>query len=76
MGWWFPWVSTYGSDFAFDFDLALTKEQMSGIEEIQTILEEPPDWLVGGRITSGPSWRRASRRTGEPRSWPEPTATG
>jgi predicted dithiol-disulfide oxidoreductase (DUF899 family) len=43
MGWWFPWVSTYGSDFAFDFDLALTKEQMSGIEEIQTILEEPPD---------------------------------
>jgi predicted dithiol-disulfide oxidoreductase (DUF899 family) len=34
------------SDFAFDFDLALTEEQMSGIDEIQTMLKEPPDWLV------------------------------
>src|SRR5690349_9438324 len=27
MGWEFPYVSTYGSDFAFDFGLALTEEQ-------------------------------------------------
>src|SRR4051795_340687 len=26
MGWQFPYVSTYGSDFAFDFGLALTPE--------------------------------------------------
>jgi predicted dithiol-disulfide oxidoreductase (DUF899 family) len=66
MGWQFPWVSTYGSDFPFDFDLALTKEQMAGNEEIQTMLKEPPDWLeewaenVGTDLESGmaenPSW--------------------
>jgi predicted dithiol-disulfide oxidoreductase (DUF899 family) len=66
MGWRFPWVSTYGSDFPFDFDLALTGEQMSGIEEIQTMIKEPPDWLeewaedVGTDLETGmaenPSW--------------------
>jgi predicted dithiol-disulfide oxidoreductase (DUF899 family) len=66
MGWTFPWVSTYGSDFPFDFDLALTEEQMAGIEEIQTMIKEPPDWLegwaedVGTELESGmaenPSW--------------------
>jgi predicted dithiol-disulfide oxidoreductase (DUF899 family) len=66
MGWKFPWVSTYGSDFPFDFDLALTEEQMAGIEEIQTMIKEPPDWLegwakdVGTELESGmaenPSW--------------------
>ena len=66
MGWTFPWVSTHGSDFAFDFELALTKEQLSGIDEVQTMLKEPPDWLqnwakqVGTDLESGmsenPSW--------------------
>jgi predicted dithiol-disulfide oxidoreductase (DUF899 family) len=66
MGWRFPWVSTYGSDFPFDFDLALSDEQMSGIEEIQTMLKEPPEWLeewaedVGTELEKGmaenPSW--------------------
>jgi predicted dithiol-disulfide oxidoreductase (DUF899 family) len=66
MGWSFPWVSTHGSDFPFDFELAFTKEQMSDIEEVQTMLEEPPDWLqdwaeaVGTELESGmaenPSW--------------------
>jgi predicted dithiol-disulfide oxidoreductase (DUF899 family) len=66
MGWRFPWVSTHGSDFPFDFDLALTEERMSGIEEIQTMLKEPPDWLeewaedVGTELEKGmaenPSW--------------------
>jgi predicted dithiol-disulfide oxidoreductase (DUF899 family) len=66
MGWKFPWVSTYGSDFPFDFDLALTEEQMAGIEEIQTMIKDPPDWLegwaedVGTELESGmaenPSW--------------------
>jgi predicted dithiol-disulfide oxidoreductase (DUF899 family) len=66
MGWSFPWVSTYGTDFPFDFELALTEDQMSGIEEIQTMLKEPPDWLedwaddVGTELEKGmaenPSW--------------------
>jgi predicted dithiol-disulfide oxidoreductase (DUF899 family) len=30
MGWQFPYVSTYGSDFPFDFNLALTPEQARG----------------------------------------------
>ena len=66
MGWEFPWVSTYESDFPFDFDLALTEEQASGNDEIQTLLKDPPDWLedwaedVGTPLASGlrenPSW--------------------
>ena len=74
MGWRFPWVSTYGSDFAFDFQLALTKEQLSGIEEVQTMLKDPPDWLeewseqVGTDLESGmsenPSWIAFAREDG------------
>jgi predicted dithiol-disulfide oxidoreductase (DUF899 family) len=66
MGWTFPWVSTYETDFAFDFELALTEEQASGNEEIQTLLKEPPDWLedwakdVGTELEKGmrenPTW--------------------
>ena len=66
MGWTFPWVSTNESDFPFDFDLALTEEQAAGIEEIQTMLKDPPDWLqewsesVGTELEYGlrenPSW--------------------
>jgi predicted dithiol-disulfide oxidoreductase (DUF899 family) len=66
MGWKFPYVSTYGSDFAFDFSLAFTQEQMAEIDEAQTMINEPPDWLqewseqVGAPLESGlaenPSW--------------------
>jgi predicted dithiol-disulfide oxidoreductase (DUF899 family) len=66
MGWSFPWVSTHGSDFPFDFELAFTKEQLSEIEEVQETLKEPPDWLedwakaVGTELERGmaenPSW--------------------
>jgi predicted dithiol-disulfide oxidoreductase (DUF899 family) len=27
MGWTFPWASSFGSDFNFDFDVSLTEEQ-------------------------------------------------
>ena len=74
MGWSFPWVSTYGSDFAFDFQLAFTKEQLSSIEEVQTMLKEPPDWLedwavqVGTDLESGmsenPTWMAFAREDG------------
>jgi predicted dithiol-disulfide oxidoreductase (DUF899 family) len=46
MGWQFPWVSSYESEFPFDFGLALTPEQMVDIDEIQEMIKEPPDWLV------------------------------
>jgi len=45
MGWQFPWISTYGSDFPFDFGLALTKEQAGEIPEVKQMLDSPPDWL-------------------------------
>jgi predicted dithiol-disulfide oxidoreductase (DUF899 family) len=66
MGWQFPWVSSYGSDFPFDFGFAMTEEQMADSEEIQQMIEDPPDWLqewaeaVGTDLQSGlaegPGW--------------------
>jgi predicted dithiol-disulfide oxidoreductase (DUF899 family) len=65
MGWTFPWVSSYESDFPSDFGFAFTEEQMAGIEEIQQI-KQPADWLqewaeaVGTDLESGlaegPGW--------------------
>jgi predicted dithiol-disulfide oxidoreductase (DUF899 family) len=46
MGWEFPYVSTYGTDFPFDFGLAVTPEQAQGIPEIAAMVAQPPDWLV------------------------------
>jgi predicted dithiol-disulfide oxidoreductase (DUF899 family) len=47
MGWQFPYVSTYDTDFPFDFGLAMTEEQaMSGeIPGVKEMSEDPPDWL-------------------------------
>ncbi len=59
MGWQFPYVSTFGSDFPFDFGLALTEEQAKGIPQIQELLENPPEWLqfwskqVGAELKDG-----------------------
>jgi predicted dithiol-disulfide oxidoreductase (DUF899 family) len=30
MGWKFPWVSSFGSDFNFDFHVSFTKEELEG----------------------------------------------
>src|SRR4030095_9403283 len=38
MGWEFPYVSTNGTDFAFDFGLAMTPEQAQGIPEVQEMI--------------------------------------
>jgi predicted dithiol-disulfide oxidoreductase (DUF899 family) len=53
MGWSFPWVSSFGSDYAFDFGFAFTQEQMTApIEhnfetvDVAAMLAEPPDWLL------------------------------
>src|ERR671924_2390446 len=42
MGWQFPYVSTYDTDFAFDFGLALTKEQAEQIPELKQMIDNPP----------------------------------
>ena len=59
MGWQFPYVSTYGTEFPFDFGLALTPEQAKEIPEVQEILADPPEWLqdwgrqVGAKLEDG-----------------------
>ena len=66
MGWQFPYVSTYGSDFPFDFGLALTPEQAKEIPQVQEMIADPPPFLLdwseqtGAKLEDGlreaPSW--------------------
>jgi predicted dithiol-disulfide oxidoreductase (DUF899 family) len=42
MGWQFPWVSTYETEFPFDFGLALTPEQAQEIPELKGLIDDPP----------------------------------
>jgi predicted dithiol-disulfide oxidoreductase (DUF899 family) len=66
MGWQFPYVSTYNTDFAFDFGLAMTEEQAQQIPEVKEMIDNPPDWLqewsgqIGAELKDGlregPSW--------------------
>ena len=44
MGWTFPYVSSYRSDFNFDIDFAQTQEQMSQ-GEMKKMVDEAEDWL-------------------------------
>ena len=59
MGWEFPYVSTNGTEFPFDFGLALTPEQAEEIPEVKEMSESPPEWLedwgrqVGARLEDG-----------------------
>jgi predicted dithiol-disulfide oxidoreductase (DUF899 family) len=55
MGWQFPYVSTNGTDFPFDFGLALTPEQAQRIPEVKQIIDDPPEWLQdwGRQIGAG-----------------------
>jgi predicted dithiol-disulfide oxidoreductase (DUF899 family) len=74
MGWEFPYVSTYESDFPFDFGLALTEEQAEEVPEIQEMVENPPQWLqfwasqVGAELKDGlreaPSYIAFARENG------------
>src|SRR4051794_1818554 len=45
MGWDFPYVSTYDTDFPWDFGLAWTPEQAQQVPEVQEMITNPPDWL-------------------------------
>jgi predicted dithiol-disulfide oxidoreductase (DUF899 family) len=59
MGWEFPYVSTYGTEFPFDFGLALSPEQAREVPEVAAMVENPPEWLeewgrqVGAKLEDG-----------------------
>jgi predicted dithiol-disulfide oxidoreductase (DUF899 family) len=59
MGWQFPYVSTNGTEFPFDFGLALTPEQAQEIPEVKEMIDNPPEWLqdwgrqVGAKLEDG-----------------------
>jgi predicted dithiol-disulfide oxidoreductase (DUF899 family) len=59
MGWEFPYVSTYATEFPFDFGLALTPEQAQEIPEVKEMIDNPPEWLqdwgaqVGAKLEDG-----------------------
>jgi predicted dithiol-disulfide oxidoreductase (DUF899 family) len=74
MGWQFPYVSTNGTDFPFDFGLALTPEQAHAIPQIKEMIDDPPVWLddwgrqVGAKLEDGlregPGWIAFARENG------------
>jgi predicted dithiol-disulfide oxidoreductase (DUF899 family) len=74
MGWQFPYVSTYNTDFPFDFSLALTEEQAQQIPEVKGMIDNPPDFLqewsrqTGAELKDGlreaPSWIAFAREDG------------
>jgi predicted dithiol-disulfide oxidoreductase (DUF899 family) len=59
MGWEFPYVSTYDSDFAFDFGLALRPGQAETIPPLKEMIDNPPPFLekwseqVGAELKDG-----------------------
>jgi predicted dithiol-disulfide oxidoreductase (DUF899 family) len=74
MRWQFPYVSTYNSDFAFDFGLALSEEQAQQTPEVKQMIDNPPEWLeewsgqVGAELEDGlreaPGWIAFARENG------------
>ena len=74
MGWQFPYVSTYETDFPFDFGLALTPQQAQEMPEIKGMVDDPPEWLqdwgrqIGAKLEDGlregPSWIAFARHNG------------
>jgi predicted dithiol-disulfide oxidoreductase (DUF899 family) len=74
MGWQFPYVSTYNTDFAFDFGLAMTEKQVEQIPQVRELVESPPEWLeewsgqVGADLKDGlregPGWIAFARGNG------------
>ena len=74
MGWKFPYVSTYRSEFPFDFGLALRPEQVEEVPEVKGMIDDPPDWLqdwshqIGAKLEDGlregPSWIAFARDNG------------
>jgi predicted dithiol-disulfide oxidoreductase (DUF899 family) len=74
MGWEFPYVSTFNTDFAFDYGLALTEDQAQQSPQIQELINNPPaelrEWSgqTGAELKDGlrenPSWIAFARESG------------
>jgi predicted dithiol-disulfide oxidoreductase (DUF899 family) len=74
MGWQFPYVSTYGTEFPFDYGLAVTPEQAQQIPQLKEMIDNPPafleDWSrqIGARLEDGlreaPSFIAFARENG------------
>jgi predicted dithiol-disulfide oxidoreductase (DUF899 family) len=74
MGWELPYVSTYNTEFPFDFGLALSEEQAQHVPEIREMVDNPPSWLVewsrqiGAELKDGlregPTWIAFARENG------------
>jgi predicted dithiol-disulfide oxidoreductase (DUF899 family) len=74
MSWQFPYVSTYETEFPFDFGLALTPAQAQEIPEVKQMIDDPPAWLeewgrkVGAKLADGlregPSFIAFARENG------------
>ena len=74
MGWQFRSVSTYDTDFPFDFGLAMTEQQAQQIPEIKALIDDPPEGLqewseqIGAELSDGlregPGWIAFARENG------------
>ncbi len=74
MGWEFPWVSTYQTEFPFDFGLAMTEEQAERVPQVKEMIDNPPGWLgewseqIGADLKDGlregPGWIAFARDDG------------
>jgi predicted dithiol-disulfide oxidoreductase (DUF899 family) len=74
MDWQFPYVSTYNTDFPFDFGLAMTEGQVQQIPQIKALIDDPPEDLqwwsgqIGARVGDGlletPAWIAFARENG------------
>jgi predicted dithiol-disulfide oxidoreductase (DUF899 family) len=72
MGWSFPWASSFGSDFNFDFQAAYTPEQEeTGTVEYNFRKKEKPlpddnqerDWMTRIASSAGTTWAKYKRET-------------
>jgi predicted dithiol-disulfide oxidoreductase (DUF899 family) len=63
MGWSFPWASSFGSDFNYDFQAAITEEQQqSGAVEYNFRIQDwRPDPNAAGESPVGTDWATYSR---------------
>jgi predicted dithiol-disulfide oxidoreductase (DUF899 family) len=74
MGWRFPWVSSFGSDFNRDFGFASTREEIMADPQTRAIVEEPGDFMrewsestgsdIAGGLTEAPGWNVFATRDG------------
>ncbi|HEY2778917.1 MAG TPA: DUF899 family protein [Gaiellaceae bacterium] len=63
MGWEFQYVSTYNTEFAFDYGLAISEERAREIPQMQEMLADPPDFLKYWSTQTGAELKDGLRET-------------